>query len=66
MSSLSMKIVRHILDSSMTCSDQKIGNSHEDKCADLDVESQEEDNLGYGACTSGGFTSVISLTPILN
>lgn len=47
----------------MTCGDHETGNSNEDECADPDVESQEEDDLGYGARTGGGFTSVVSTWP---
>jgi hypothetical protein len=55
------KMVRHIVNSSKTCSDHSTGNAGEDN--ESDVESQDEGDLGHGARPGGGFISVVSIHP---
>ena len=38
-------------------------NANEDESKDPDMKSQDEEDLGYGAHTSGGFTSAVSIQP---
>jgi len=36
-------------------------NTHEDRNDEEDVESQDEEDMGYGSHPSGGFTSAVSI-----
>jgi len=37
--------------------------ANEDECEDLDIESQDEEDMGCGVRPSGGFTSAVSIQP---
>jgi hypothetical protein len=54
-----MKTVRLFFPSSKTCFNQSTVN--EDESGDSDVESQDEDDIGFGARPGGGFTSVVRI-----
>ena len=56
-----MKMVRHDLHCSMTCSDHSVVNADEGESDDPDMESQDEADMGYDACPGGRFTSVVSI-----
>ena len=60
-----MKNVRYI-SNTMTCTDCSTANTNEEENdSDVrDVESQDEDDMGYGTRTGGGFTSVVSIQPL--
>jgi len=61
---LSTTILRvSYLPSSMTCGDYSIQStvdSNEDNVDELEVESQDKEDIGYGSRPSGGFTSTVS------
>jgi len=51
------------LPSSMTCGDYSTlstVDSNEDDIDELEVESQDEEDIGYGSRPGGGFTSAVS------
>src|SRR5258707_13604415 len=64
------KLVKHcdkdsknISISPISCIDHITANANEDKSNDPDMESQDEEDLGYGAHAGGGFTSAVSVQP---
>jgi len=61
-----MTTVRCILSSPVIHSDCSTANTDEDESNDSDMESQDEGDMGYGACSGGGFTSVVSIQPHVN
>jgi hypothetical protein len=44
-----------------TCGDHTIVVVDEEDIDELDVESQDDEDVGYGARPGGGFTSVVSI-----
>jgi hypothetical protein len=56
-----MKTVSLFFPSSKACFNQSTVNINEDESGDSDVESQDEDDIGFGARTGGGFTSVVRI-----
>ena len=64
------KLVEHydedgkkFLISYISCIDHITANANEDESDDPDMESQDKEDLGYGARASGGFTSAVSIQP---
>ncbi len=54
---------KNISISPISCIDHITANANEDESDDPDMESQDEEDLGYGARTGGGFTSAVSVQP---
>ena len=52
---------KNISISPISCIDHITVNANEDESNDPDMESQDEEDLGYGAHAGGGFTSAVSV-----
>lgn len=64
-----MKTVIYLI-SPLTWDDYNIENVYKDKDSDLNMESQDKADMGYGACSGGGFISLVqymlTLMPTMN
>ena len=47
----------------MTYGNYKTENANESKSNSSGMESQDEEDMGHGACSGGGFTSSVSIHP---
>ena len=50
----------------MTYGNYKTENADESKSNSSGMESQDEEDMGHGACSGGGFTSSVSIHPHAN